>query len=96
MGLSVESVKIAWYILNEINPKANNSFIQTYDKEDEFKEDTIIGFDKKSDDGWENIWMNVKDITPAQIKIFEAKKDDVGNSSFMRHKINGITRIGWF
>jgi hypothetical protein len=96
MALSKESVKTAWNILHEINPKANNSWIKDHDPEDEFKEDYIIGYDKKADDGWENVFLNVRDITPEQLAIFERRKSEVPNSSFCRDEGNGITCLGWF
>ena len=96
MALSWESVKKAWHIINEINPDANNSWIKEYDPEDDLEENKIIGVDKKQDDGWENIFVNIKDITPEQMAIFESRKKEVPNSSFIRDKGEGITRLGWF
>ncbi|MFI5141931.1 MAG: hypothetical protein ACHQII_06205 [Bacteroidia bacterium] len=96
MALCKQAVEKAWYVLNTINPKANNSFICPHDKHDEFKTDTIIGIDKKSDGGWENVFMNVKDITAEQLEIFEARKKEVPNSSFIKDEGDGITCIGWF
>ena len=96
MALSKDAVRKAWNILNEINPKANNSFIAEQDLKDEFREDYIIGYDKKYDDGWENVFMNVRNITPEQLAIFERRKEEVPNSSFCRNEGNGITCLGWF
>jgi hypothetical protein len=96
MALSSNSVQKAWSILNTINPKANNSFIESYDEENPLKEDAIIGISPKSDGGWENVFINVKDITPEQEAIFEQRKSEVFNSSFKRNEENGITRLGWF
>lgn len=96
MALSWESVKKAWYILNEINPLASNSWVRLYDEENPLEENMIIGVDPKADDGWENIFINVKNITGDQLAIFERRKREVPNSSFIRNKGDGITRIGWF
>lgn len=96
MALSSNSVQKAWHILNAINPKANNSFIESYDEDDPLKENSIIGISPKSDGGWENVFINVKDITPVQEAIFELRKSEVFNSSFKKNEGNGITRIGWF
>lgn len=97
MALSKENVKRAWYILNEINPKANNSWIQDYEKDDDgVILNTILGCDRKYDDGWENVLMYIKDITPEQEAIFERRKKEVHNSSFKRDEGDGITCLGWF
>jgi hypothetical protein len=96
MALSSESVRKAWYILHEINPNARNSFIKQYDEADPLEEDTIIGVDRKADDGWENIFLNVKGLTADQLATFNRRKKEVPNSSFIRDKGDGITRIGWF
>jgi len=96
MALSKENVQKGWRILNEVNPMANNSFISEFDPEDPFRENLIIGEDKKSDGGWECIFLNIINITPDQISIFERRKNEVHNSSFFNYKGNGITRIGWF
>lgn len=97
MALNRENVHKAWYILNEINPNARNSFVADFKNlRDQLQEDTIIGYGKKSDDGWENIFMNVKEISPEQLEIFERRKKEVHNSSFIDREENGVTRIGWF
>lgn len=99
MALSKDNVEKAWKILNNINPLAKNSFIEEVvklDDENSFKTDTILGYDPKSDGGWENIFMNVKNITPEQLEKFEQRKREVHNSSFNKDEGNGITCIGWF
>jgi hypothetical protein len=96
MALSSNSVKKAWHILNAVNPKANNSFVESYDEENPLKDDTIIGLGKKADGGWENIFINVTNLKPEQRAIFEERKSEVPNSSFIRYEGYGITRIGWF
>lgn len=96
MALNKHNVEKAWYILNEVNPNARNSFINEYDESDPLKEDTIIGVDRKSDDGWENVFINVRNITQDQLDIFNNRKKEVSNSSFIRKKGDGITRIGFF
>ncbi|MGZ3867364.1 MAG: hypothetical protein ACXVC2_12680 [Bacteroidia bacterium] len=102
MGLSKTSVELAWYILNEINPKANNSFIQDTqgDEAAQKREDKILGFDKKSDGGYENVFMNVRNISEQQLEIWERRKGEIGNSPFSDTKsISGdpnVRTLGWF
>lgn len=96
MALSWESVQKAWFILHEINPLASNSWIKLYDDGNPLEENLIIGVDKKSDDGWENVFINIRNITAEQMAIFERRKKEIPNSSFVRNKGDGITRIGWF
>lgn len=96
MALSKKAVEKAWYILNEINPKANNSFICKHDETDPFKENTIIGLGKKEDGGWENVFINVKDITIGQIEKFKKRRKEIPNTYFCKENIaEGITRLGW-
>lgn len=97
MALSKESVKTAWHILHAVNPNARNSFIKQWDKEyNEFETDVILGADKMSDGGWENVFMHVKNITPAQMALFNARKAEVPNSDLIQEEPDGITCIGWF
>ncbi len=95
MGLSNESCSLAWRILNEINPLANNSFITVHESHQIGPENTIMGWDKKYDGSWENIFTDIKNMTNDQMKIWEQKKRTIGNTPFVQTKENGYTRIGW-
>jgi len=96
MALSESSVLKAWRILNEINPAANNSFISHYDEDEPLRLDAIIGYDRKSDGGWENVFINVRNISQEQLETFKSRAREIPNSFFIDDKGNGITRIGWF
>lgn len=97
MALSKSSVEKAWQILKAVNPDAHYSFIQQWDSEDhEWETDVILGVDRKIDGGWENVFMNIKNITPDQLALFNARKGEIHNSSFVKEESDGITCIGWF
>lgn len=98
MGLSKKSVENAWYILNDINHKANNSFIQSHSEFELPIENTILGYDKKSDGSWENVFMYIKNITKEQLEIFEIRKEEISNTSFtkkLKDEYSEYTCIGW-
>lgn len=97
MALSIETTKKVWLILHEINPKANNSFIQNFTPGDDPKPDVILGCGKKYDGGWENVFMYVKDITQEQRNLFEKKRYGLGNTSFITDddEDQGFTCLGW-
>lgn len=97
MALNAKMVQKAWEILHAVNPDADRSSIQEYQEGFPMREDAIIGIDRKSDGGWENIFMNVKHITSHQLTLFNERKGEIYNTSFIRDFISeGITRIGWF
>lgn len=97
MALSKESVVQAWQVLKAVNPAIRNSFIQEFNPADDQKrEDIVFGLDRKSDDGWENVFTNIKHITPQQLALFDERKKEVHNSSFAQPEKEGITCIGWF
>jgi len=90
MALSKSNVAKARNILIEVER------IQDHDEVNPYRTGCIIGFGKKTDGGWENVYINVKDITPGQLRIFESRKEEIGNSSFCDKKEGDITRIGWY
>lgn len=99
MALSKDSCDKAFYIFRDILLKRGlpiNSWIKKYDPEDPLLENFIIGFDRKLDEGWENVFINLKDITKEELALFDSRKKEVPNSSFVRDKGEGITRIGFF
>ncbi len=96
MALSWENVKIAFALFARIGGKISHTFVQEADKENQYDTGKVLGTGRMSSSGWENIWINIKDITPAQKKIWEEDKGMVANSSFCDKLDDGITRIGFF
>ena len=96
MALSKTSVQKAWEILNEINPLANNSFVAEHDENNKYQENMILGFGRKEDGGWENIFMNIRHITVEQRGLFEDLRHKISNTSFIDDMEYGYTRLGWF
>lgn len=101
MALSREACNKAFYLFRDIisegGGRIKSSWIADYEKEeDKFITDYMIGIDRKADDGWENVFINVKDITPGQLRIWNERKREIPNSSFEKAHPKGITRIGFF
>lgn len=96
MALNWTNVKRGWEIINAVNPKACNSFIK--DCSDDIKEvnvDVICGYSPRPNDGWENVYTDIQDMTDDQRKLFLSRVKEVGNTSFLKEIGNGVTRIGW-
>ena len=67
-----------------------------FNKDDPYETGKILLYDRKYDGGWENVILNVHNITPAQLELFNKRKSEVrGNTSFVSKYPDGITRIGW-
>lgn len=101
MALSKESVKIGRKILEEVNPDGARTFVDftpVYSNEAievAGSQDCIIGWSKKYDDGFGELFTNIKNIEPWQLDKFNELKEQVPNSSFCKEE-NGVTRLGWF
>lgn len=94
MALNNRSVEKAKDILAQIAGwKA--PFYNEYQKDNPLDTSTILVAGNVGD-GWENVFLNVKDITAEQLAIFERRKSEVPNSSFKQNLENNITCIGWF
>ncbi|MGL4805639.1 MAG: hypothetical protein ACRC26_04770 [Bacteroidales bacterium] len=115
MALNNESVKKAVSILKKINPGASvvkHKVYERYNRKTSYAEtDKIYCLDEKSDCGYENVFMNIENISDQQRELFEEMKKEVPNSSFMRaikecdcasweewkvKKHQDITTLGWF
>lgn len=95
MALDKKAVHTAHTILLSVFPGCG-SFVQEHDDKDEFCLNRVIGYERKFDDGWENIFINVENITEDQLRMFNELKDKVPNSSFITNHPGGITQLGWF
>lgn len=94
MALSKSSVGTAVKILKKI--AETKLGILTVNEERQTLTGRVLGRDKKSDGGWESVFLNIKHITIEQRQSFESQKNEIGNSSFTKSMGDGITRIGWF
>lgn len=96
MGLSKRTCKIARGILRQINPAITSIVVKNHNDIDIVgPANTILGYDKKMDGGWENIFTDIHHMTDQQRELWEEKKGGVHNTPFCRDKGNGWTRIGW-
>ncbi|SEC66251.1 hypothetical protein SAMN04489761_3433 [Tenacibaculum sp. MAR_2009_124] len=96
MGLSKSSVIKAKKILSEI---IETDCIKElpYGKWDCKDTKIILCYDKKSDGGYENVFINIKDISEDQKEYFNTRKNEIGNSSFLKEPDeNNLTALGWF
>jgi hypothetical protein len=95
MALSYQSFEKARDILQKVFPDLGGAFAE-HNPEREFRQHIIIVDGYKQDGGYESVFLNVENITPDQVTEFEVLSKQIPNSPFIRHKMNGITRVGWF
>lgn len=95
MALSKSSSDKAFEILTEINGGFGGYEI---DHDNPNKLGLIMTNDLKSDGEFERIVLNIRDITPEQVELFERRKREVPNSSIFRTLKDqpDVTCIGWF
>lgn len=112
MALDKDSVKLGISILKKINKGASVVRYENFDRKDAYVETSkIYCINEKYDDGYENVFTNIENMTPEQIKIWDQLKKEVPNTSFrdkleyknypssaqwMKEKDKDITCIGWF
>jgi len=97
MALSKNSVHKAVNIFEEIlGDTLKSSLIEQRCEDNQYVNDKIIGIDKKADDGWENVFINIPHISTAQMKIWDSRKGEISNSSFCHHVQPEITRLGFY
>lgn len=99
MALNKRSVDAAISILSEMDPDCKGNY--EIHNEDAHTDDpkvlhTILLHGQKSDGGFENVYMQIKDIGLWELNIFIKRKDEVHNSYFITAVEKGLTRIGWF
>lgn len=97
MALNQDNCIKAFHILKDIFGDYSNLWIEEYDENNPLQMDAIIGLDRKADGGWENVFVNVRDITQEQLALFHKRKSEVVNSYFIAKQSNSdVTRIGFF
>ena len=99
MALHRLDVAQAKAILWELFPNADQTFTdaQWGDEDEPVELNVVYGYDRKADDGYENVFVNVQDLTADQKLAFESQAKRIPNSSFCREVKGypGLTRIGW-
>lgn len=94
MALSAKSVNKAITILRKVDKTLPAGIV--YDRGSINKQPRVFGRDRKSDGGWESVYIYVNNITESQLSIFNSQKGNIPNTSFIRDIGDGITKIGWF
>lgn len=94
MALSAASVTKACSILHQIIPALNEG-LHPFNKESPIRPGLIIGLSPKEDGGYENIFTDVENLSPAQEQLFITLKGGIGHS-YIIGKGDGVTQIGWF
>lgn len=112
MALDKDSVKLGISILKKINKGASVVRYENFDRKTAYVDTSkIYCIGEKYDYGYENVFTNIENMTPEQIKIWDQLKEEVPNTSFrnklkekdysssaewMNEKDRNITCIGWF
>lgn len=108
MALSYTSVQAAYKVFNALKkefgtpktiPSWPDDMQQWSASEKQYpSHDIVYGFDKKSDDGWENIYFFVQNPSKALIDRFKQLAKTVPNSTLCnRYNQNPkLFIIGWF
>lgn len=103
MALSFDSIQKAYKVFHELKVKNVPSWpedLQEWTEEERKhpKEDTVYGFAKKSDDGWENLFFFKRNPTTEFKAKFDELKKRVPNSSFanLDTKSGDLWIFGWF
>lgn len=108
MGISLTNVKRAHEVFNQLKESVlpdlrinswPEDMAEWTEKERESPHtNQVYGFDKKSDNSWENLYFFVENPSKELLEKFEQLKSKVGNSSmcseYKRNKKLWI--IGWF
>ena len=98
MALHRTDVAQAKEILWNLFPDADCSFTDAQWGDEPTDPNIVYGYDRKADDGYENVFINVPDLTPEQQRAFEQRAERIPNSTFCRAVKGhpGLTRLGWF
>lgn len=98
MALPKENVAIAIKVFEKITGGKMCMRVVPYGKSLECKGilDEIILFGPCADYGYENVVLNIKNITAGQEAMWhDLKKEVKGNTNFISPEGNGITMVGW-
>lgn len=112
MALDKDAVKSGISILKNINEGASVVKYENFDRKTAYvNTDKIFCLNEKYDGGYENVFTNIENMTPEQIKLWDQLKKEVPNTSFrdkleekdypsseqwIKEKDRNITCIGWF
>lgn len=98
MALHRLDVAQAKEILWNLFPDADRRFTDAQWGDEPLETGTVYGYDRKVDGGYENVFINVPDLTAEQKQAFEQQAKRIPNSSFCREikEHPELTRIGWF
>lgn len=112
MALDKESVKLGISILKQINKGADVVKYENYRKSISLTDTKLIYcLDEKYDDGYENVFTNIENMTDEQRTLWKQLKNEVPNTSFINaleekdysssaqweeNRNRNITCIGWF
>ncbi len=101
MALHRTAVETAWYLFRDILDVGGmriNSFISSFDtEEDRQRTGNVFGSGRKTDDGWDSVFIQLGEFTPDQRRIWEEGKGKVPNSSFVNEpNEHGVWQIGFF
>ena len=94
MALSKHSVNTAISILKKI--ARTKQGILTFNDSRENLEGRPLGKDKKSDGGYESVFLNIYNISQDELAYFNERKGEISNTSFVRSIGDNYTRIGWY
>lgn len=103
MALSFSSVEKAYQVLDEIKTNFLPELIINSWPDDIFfsgkppKENTVYGYSRKSDDGWESLVFWTSSPSDELKEWFESQSDRVPNSQICRyHDEVKMWQFGWF
>lgn len=99
MAIAKKNVKLACDILLKVFPDALGIITlqkRSYCSNIEFPKNFIICWDKKLDGGFENIYIEVAQVSIEQKELFESFKKKVPNTAVFRELDNALIHIGWF
>jgi hypothetical protein len=101
MALSNNSVDKAWHLFQKMLKPTSfriNSFIEKFDNSnyDKSKLGFVFGEGPKYDDSWESIFIQLQNVTPEILQIWESGKAEIPNSSFKTEIGKGIIRFGFY
>lgn len=94
MALSKHSVNKAVSILRKIDTTLPVGIVM--DKGPYNQKPRVFGRDRKSDGGWESVFIYINNPTQEQLDLFERRKNEISNTPFVRAGDNGSTKLGWF
>lgn len=94
MALSKKSVNKAISILRKIDTALPVGIVT--DKGPHNQNPRVFGRDRKSDGGWESVFIYINNPTKEQLELFETLKNGISNTPFVRAGDNGSTKLGWF